>query len=139
MQYLSLRCIYAIILFLNFSILFSFFSPPYCLLDCKICQFFPFYPLMHKNLMKSQFFSIIIERVYCCNYIDQYQWVKLVSTVTDNMDEGMVDLKYDDLSFQPQIIFYHPQNQKNSHQIFLVIDNQICLSKIRTYNKIDCQ
>ena len=51
--------------------------------------------------MKFHFFSLITERVYCRNDIDQYGLAGLVSGVADSLDGGLVVRKYEDLGFEP--------------------------------------
>lgn len=59
-------------------------------------------------LLKFYSFSLIAERVYCCNNIDQYGLAGLVSGVADALNEGLIVRKYKDLGFELQMIFCGP-------------------------------
>ena len=51
--------------------------------------------------MIFHFFSLITEKIYCRNDIDQYRLAGLVSGFADSLNGGLVVRKYEDLGFEP--------------------------------------
>lgn len=103
--------------FFDFSNFFSLFSQLCGLFNCQNCQFIPFFLLMYSYSMKFDFFSLITEKVYFCNNIDQYRLAGLISKVVCNLEKALLVRKYENLRFESRKIFCDPQSQKNVHQL----------------------